>query len=186
MYLQLYEVKRDALMMRTRNRPLPQGRVTPRHALAFALATGIGGVSILYWKVQRLAACMPHACRCRRPGFDCRAKRPLCLSIYMCHAHHPSSLQPMRLTLHRRLQANATTAALGGANIGLYAGVYTPLKAVSMANTWVGAVVGAIPPLMGWAAASGSLDAGAAALAAALYFWQVSGSPPSMAATHRV
>jgi heme o synthase len=52
MYLQLYEVKRDALMMRTRNRPLPQGRVTPRHALAFALATGIGGVSILYWKVQ--------------------------------------------------------------------------------------------------------------------------------------
>ena len=56
---QLYEVKRDALMMRTRNRPLPQGRVTPRHALAFALATGIGGVSILYWKVsQHRAACM--------------------------------------------------------------------------------------------------------------------------------
>jgi heme O synthase-like polyprenyltransferase len=72
-----------------------------------------------------------------------------------------------------QLQANTMTAALGGANIGLYAGVYTPLKAVSMANTWAGAVVGAIPPLMGWAAASGGLDAGAAALAAALYFWQV-------------
>ena len=58
MYPQLYEVKRDALMMRTRNRPLPQGRVTPRHALAFALATGVGGVSILYWKVsQHRAAC---------------------------------------------------------------------------------------------------------------------------------
>ena len=70
-------------------------------------------------------------------------------------------------------QTNGTTAALGAANIGLYAGVYTPLKAVSIANTWVGAVVGAIPPLMGWAAASGSLDLGSAALAAALYFWQV-------------
>lgn len=73
----------------------------------------------------------------------------------------------------RLLQTNAMTAALGAANIGLYAGVYTPLKAISIANTWVGAVVGAIPPLMGWAAASGGLDAGSAALAAALYFWQV-------------
>ncbi len=60
-------------------------------------------------------------------------------------------------------QANATTAALGAANIGLYAAVYTPLKVVSVANTWVGAVVGAIPPLMGWAAAAGQLDIGAGA-----------------------
>ncbi len=72
------------------------------------------------------------------------------------------------------LQTNATTAALGAANIGLYAGVYTPLKVISISNTWVGAVVGAIPPLMGWAAASGSLDLGSAALASVLYFWQVS------------
>ena len=39
--------------------------------------------------------------------------------------------------------------------------MYTPLKVVSVANTWVGAVVGAIPPLMGWAAAAGQLDIGA-------------------------
>ena len=97
-----------------------------------------------------------------------------------------AACSPCTLTLHRQLQANATTAALGGANIGLYAGVYTPLKAVSMANTWVGAVVGAIPPLMGWAAASGSLDAGAAALAAALYFWQVRRSLLSLLAAHGV
>lgn len=45
---------------------------------------------------------------------------------------------------------------LGLGNIGLYAGVYTPLKAVSACNTWVGAVVGAIPPLMGWSAAAGT------------------------------
>ena len=61
------------------------------------------------------------------------------------------------------LQANATTAALGAGTIGLYAAVYTPLKVVSMANTWVGAIVGAIPPLMGWVAASGHFDIGAGA-----------------------
>ena len=61
-------------------------------------------------------------------------------------------------------QANCTTAVLGATNIGLYAGVYTPLKVVSIANTWAGAVVGAIPPLMGWAAAAGQLDLGAGML----------------------
>ena len=40
-------------------------------------------------------------------------------------------------------------------NTVLYAGVYTPMKVVSATNTWVGAVVGGIPPLMGWTAASG-------------------------------
>jgi protoheme IX farnesyltransferase len=71
------------------------------------------------------------------------------------------------------LQANPLTAALGAANIFLYAGVYTPLKQISVANTWVGAVVGAIPPLMGWAAAAGQLEPAAGVLAAALFFWQV-------------
>lgn len=60
-------------------------------------------------------------------------------------------------------QANALTAGLGAANIALYAGVYTPLKVVSAANTWVGAAVGAVPPLMGWAAAAGTLEPGAGA-----------------------
>lgn len=49
-----------------------------------------------------------------------------------------------------------TVAGLGAANIVLYAGVYTPLKRISVINTWVGALVGAIPPLMGWAAAATS------------------------------
>ncbi|KAK3376931.1 mitochondrial Protoheme IX farnesyltransferase [Lasiosphaeria ovina] len=53
------------------------------------------------------------------------------------------------------LGVNPTVAFLGALNIALYAGVYTPLKRVSAANTWVGAVVGGIPPLMGWAAAAG-------------------------------
>ena len=50
---------------------------------------------------------------------------------------------------------NPTVAFLGGFNIFLYAGVYTPMKRLSVLNTWAGAVVGAIPPLMGWAAAAG-------------------------------
>ncbi|GAX78193.1 hypothetical protein CEUSTIGMA_g5635.t1 [Chlamydomonas eustigma] len=70
-------------------------------------------------------------------------------------------------------QANTLTAGLGAFNIFLYAGVYTPLKQISVANTWVGALVGAIPPLMGWAAASGSLELGAGVLAAALFSWQM-------------
>ncbi|CAI7669052.1 unnamed protein product [Penicillium manginii] len=50
---------------------------------------------------------------------------------------------------------NPTTTALSAANIFLYAFVYTPLKRISVINTWVGAVVGGIPPLMGWVAAAG-------------------------------
>jgi protoheme IX farnesyltransferase len=50
---------------------------------------------------------------------------------------------------------NPTVAGLGLANIVLYAGVYTPMKRLSWLNTWVGAIVGGIPPLMGWAAAAG-------------------------------
>jgi protoheme IX farnesyltransferase len=77
------------------------------------------------------------------------------------------------VTAPPRPQANPLTAALGVANIVLYAGVYTPLKQISYFNTWVGALVGAIPPLMGWAASSGSLEPGAAVLAAALFSWQM-------------
>ena len=49
---------------------------------------------------------------------------------------------------------NPTTAMLGAGNLVLYAFVYTPLKRIHPINTWVGAVVGAVPPLMGWCAAA--------------------------------
>ncbi|EMD33289.1 hypothetical protein CERSUDRAFT_142207 [Gelatoporia subvermispora B] len=52
---------------------------------------------------------------------------------------------------------NPTTAVLGAANIALYAGLYTYLKRRSVVNTWVGAVVGGLPPLMGWTACGGHL-----------------------------
>ncbi|KAL1478743.1 hypothetical protein MTO96_034870 [Rhipicephalus appendiculatus] len=68
--------------------------------------------------------------------------------------------------------ANGLTALLGGANLLLYTCAYTPLKRCSIVNTWLGSVVGAIPPLMGWAACTGTLDAGACVLGAMLYSWQ--------------
>lgn len=67
---------------------------------------------------------------------------------------------------------NPLTASLGVANFLLYTSVYTPLKRISIVNTWAGAVVGAIPPLMGWAACTGTLEPGAAVLAGVLYVWQ--------------
>eukprot|EP01147_Barroeca_monosierra_P000679 gene679-3979_t len=67
---------------------------------------------------------------------------------------------------------NPIVASLGLANILLYAGVYTPMKRHSIANTWVGSVVGAIPPLMGWAACAGNLSSPAFVLASILFAWQ--------------
>ncbi|MBN3290915.1 COX10 protein, partial [Polypterus senegalus] len=67
---------------------------------------------------------------------------------------------------------NPLTGALGAFNIFLYTCCYTPLKRLSIANTWVGALVGAIPPVMGWTAATGSLGAGALLMGAILYSWQ--------------
>ena len=67
---------------------------------------------------------------------------------------------------------NPLTATLGVANILLYAGVYTPLKRVTIVNTWVGSVVGAIPPLIGWSACTGGLEPGAFVLAGILFAWQ--------------
>jgi heme o synthase len=52
---------------------------------------------------------------------------------------------------------NTTTALLGAANVALYAGPYTWMKRRTIWNTWVGAIVGAVPPLMGWAAVGGAL-----------------------------
>lgn len=67
---------------------------------------------------------------------------------------------------------NMLTATLGAANLLLYTSVYTPLKRISILNTWVGSIVGAIPPLMGWAACANSLGPGAFLMAALLYSWQ--------------
>lgn len=70
------------------------------------------------------------------------------------------------------LAVNPLTGFLGALNIFLYTCCYTPLKRLSISNTWVGAVVGAIPPVMGWTAATGCLEPGALLLGGFLYSWQ--------------
>jgi len=69
-------------------------------------------------------------------------------------------------------QVNGLSAFLSAFNLFLYTCVYTPLKRVSIINTWVGSLVGAIPPLIGWSAATGSLEPSAFILAGILFAWQ--------------
>jgi len=64
-------------------------------------------------------------------------------------------------------------AVLAALTILLYVLVYTPMKQVSTLNTLVGAVCGAIPPLIGWAAATGGLETGGWLLFALLFVWQM-------------
>ncbi len=71
------------------------------------------------------------------------------------------------------LGANLLTAALGAFVILLYVFVYTPLKHRTPFCTLVGAVCGAIPPMMGWTGATGSLALGAWILGLVLFLWQI-------------
>ncbi|KAJ4821973.1 Protoheme IX farnesyltransferase, mitochondrial [Turnera subulata] len=116
---QVFEIKNDAKMKRTRQRPLPSGRLSAPHAIMWATSVGLAGTGLL-------------ACK-----------------------------------------ANMLASGLAASNLILYAFVYTPLKQIHPVNTWVGAIVGAIPPLLGWAAASGEVSLNAFILPAALYFWQI-------------
>jgi protoheme IX farnesyltransferase len=116
---QWWEYNLDALMQRTRSRPVPAGRMRPRDAVILGSALSIFGVAYL---------------------------------AFVC---------------------NALSAALAAITIIIYIFAYTPLKRVSTFNTALGAVPGALPPMIGWAAARGTLNAGAWALFAILFFWQL-------------
>jgi len=71
------------------------------------------------------------------------------------------------------LLVNLLTALLALFTLITYVYVYTPMKRVSSFSTLVGAVPGAIPPLMGWTAACGGIDPGGLALFAILFVWQL-------------
>ncbi len=109
----------DARMRRTRDRPLPAGRVDPFVALALGLGVPAFALPLL------------------------------------------------------ALAANPLTALLAFVALAVYVGVYTPMKQRSTLALFVGAVPGAIPPLMGWTAVTGRLDAGGLALFALLFAWQL-------------
>ena len=67
---------------------------------------------------------------------------------------------------------NPLTAVLSMATCLSYVLIYTPLKRRSILATTIGAIPGAMPPVLGWTAAGGQLDAGALALFALLFVWQ--------------
>lgn len=70
------------------------------------------------------------------------------------------------------LAVNVTTALLAFGTLLLYVAVYTPLKRKTSLCTAIGAIPGAMPPVLGWVAADGQLDAGAFGLFATLFVWQ--------------
>jgi len=70
-------------------------------------------------------------------------------------------------------KVNLLTCLLGALTLGLYICVYTPLKRLTVWNTLVGAIPGALPPLMGWTASTGSLGAGGWSLFLVLFLWQM-------------
>jgi len=116
---QVYERDTDALMRRTRLRPLPDGRIAPREGAAFGATLSIAGLLLL------------------------------------------------------ATRANLAAALLACATIVVYLSVYTPMKRRSPAATLVGAVPGALPPLIGWAASHGGVSIGGLSLFAIVFLWQI-------------
>ena len=116
---QILEREPDALMQRTRLRPMPDGRLSVRDALLFAIALTAAGLIIL------------------------------------------------------AAGANLLSAVVAFATLASYAVVYTPLKKRTSFSTVVGAVPGALPPVIGWAAAEGALSHGAWVLFGIVFLWQL-------------
>lgn len=69
-------------------------------------------------------------------------------------------------------QCNFLACLLGLTAVVIYLGIYTPAKRLTWLNTSIGSIPGAIPPLIGWASASGTIDAGGWILFAMLFVWQ--------------
>jgi len=75
--------------------------------------------------------------------------------------------------IHLAVNVGHVAAYLAAATVAIYVFVYTPLKRVSSTNTLVGAIPGAIPPVIGWAGAGGAMGAEAWFLFWLLFFWQL-------------
>ena len=75
--------------------------------------------------------------------------------------------------IYLALAVNLLTSFLGALTLVSYLFVYTPLKRKTWLNTAVGAIPGALPPLMGWTAARNEVDPAGWSLFAILFFWQI-------------
>ena len=113
------ERRTDALMLRTRQRPLPAGRLRPGEASGFGIALTAAGLAVL------------------------------------------------------AVASGTPAAAVALLTWVSYLFFYTPLKTRTSLSTIVGAFPGALPPVIGWAAARGGIDPGAYVLFAILFLWQI-------------
>jgi protoheme IX farnesyltransferase len=116
---QVLERDLDALMRRTRNRPLPAQRLQPIEGILFASAITLAGLLMI------VAA------------------------------------------------SNMLAAWVALATLVIYVAVYTPLKRKSSFGTVIGAIPGALPPIIGWAAVEGSLSVQAWSLFGIMFLWQL-------------
>ena len=116
---QVYERDTDALMRRTRMRPLPDGRIPLAEATIFGLALSAAGLGVL------------------------------------------------------ATRTNLAAAALALATLVIYLTVYTPMKRRTPLATLIGAVPGALPPLIGWTASHGTISIGGITLFAIVFLWQI-------------
>ncbi|MEX2215689.1 MAG: heme o synthase [Phycisphaeraceae bacterium] len=116
---QVYERDTDALMNRTKDRPIPAGRISMRAALFFGLTLSTAGVVTL------------------------------------------------------AVAASDIAAFLAAFTILSYALIYTPMKRVSSTSTIIGAVPGALPPVIGYAAATDALGMGAVVMFTIMFLWQL-------------
>ena len=116
---QWWERALDGRMARTRNRPLPSGRMTGRAALSFSIGISVAGI------------------------------------VYLA------------------ILVNPLASLLSFATLASYLFVYTPMKTRSTLCTLVGAAPGAVPPMIGYAAATGVIDARSWSLFALLFAWQL-------------
>ena len=75
--------------------------------------------------------------------------------------------------LYLASMVNLLTSLLGAVTLVSYVFIYTPLKRKTTLNTLIGAIPGALPPLMGWTAARGEISVGGWSLFAILFLWQL-------------
>ena len=115
---QVIEKRYDAIMSRTKNRPIPSGRIVSNDALVFAIVVGIIGFSLL------------------------------------------------------AISSNLLATIISLVSLLLYSFVYTPLKRVGPIAVFVGAIPGALPPLIGWVAVTGALSYEAWIIFGIQFAWQ--------------
>lgn len=101
------------------------------------------------------------------------ARRPLASGrIPPSHALSVGLLLSVLGIVYLAISTNALASLLAGLTILIYLFLYTPLKRITPLCTLVGAIPGATPPLIGWAAGSGHLDPAAWVLFAIVFLWQ--------------